>query len=80
MKLGIRQLELLRSVGTTAALVVPCAISRRLCELGLMKAERPDGSFSHVTPSGLRALADAAEEGSIDLFVMPVDKPCGDRG
>jgi hypothetical protein len=71
MKLGKKQLEMLRSVGTTAALVVPDTISRRLCELGLMKAAGADGSFAHNTPAGLRALAEAAEQGRITLFVMP---------
>lgn len=72
MRLGIRQLRLLRTVGTTSALVVPDAISRRLCELGFMRASNPDGSFACITPAGLRALADAADAGRINLFVMPM--------
>ncbi|ARO24798.1 hypothetical protein TAL182_CH03053 [Rhizobium sp. TAL182] len=74
MKIGARQLQMLKSVGTTSALVVPCPISRRLCEIGLMKSDEPDGSFAHVTPAGLRALADAAEAGRVDLFKMPEKK------
>jgi hypothetical protein len=70
MKLGKNQLEMLRSVGTTAALVVPNPISRRLCELGLMKEAGKD-SFAHITPAGLRSLADAAEAGHIQLFILP---------
>ena len=70
MRLGIRQLELLRSVGTTRALVVADRASSRLCEIGLMK-EMGDGSFVAVTPAGLRALADAVDAGRIDLFRMP---------
>ena len=69
-RLGHRQLAMLRAVGTTAALVVPCATSRRLVALGLMASE-PDGHMAHITPNGLRALADAAEAGRVELFVMP---------
>lgn len=69
-RLGPRQLAMLRAVGTTAAVVVPDRLSRRLVELGLMTAE-PDGSFARNTPAGLRALADAAEAGRVTLFVMP---------
>jgi hypothetical protein len=71
VRLGLNQLRLLRAVGTTDAVVVPDALTRRLCELGLMASARANGSFAHITPAGLRALADAAEAGRIDLFVMP---------
>lgn len=71
MRLGIRQLDRLHAVGTHAALIVPDRISRRLCDLGLMKAHGAEGSFSAITPAGLRALADAAEAGRIELFRMP---------
>lgn len=70
-RLGIRQLELLRTVGARSALVVPSRIGRRLCELGLMEAHGSEGSFAAITPAGLRALADAAEAGKIELFTMP---------
>lgn len=73
MKLGTRQLETLRAVGTTAAIVVPDSITRRLCALGLMASEA-SGSFAHITPAGLRALADAVDAGRISLFVMPERK------
>lgn len=76
MKLGTRQLKLLRTVGTTSALVVPDNISRRLCDLGLMKAMGKDGnSLACITPNGLRALADAVDAGRIDLFKMPEKRP-----
>ncbi len=71
MKLGTRQLELLRALGTRSALVIHDKLSRRLCELGLMKA-MGDDSFICITPDGLRALADAADAGRIELFKMPV--------
>lgn len=69
-RLGPRQLAMLRSVGTTAALVVPDRVSRRLCDLGLMTSEA-DGSFARITPAGIRALADAAEAGRVELFTLP---------
>ncbi|MEJ8308544.1 hypothetical protein [Agrobacterium larrymoorei] len=71
MKLGKRQLETLLSVGCTSAMIVPTPITKRLCEIGLMKSHGPDGSFASITTDGLRALADAVDAGSIQLFVMP---------
>ena len=71
MRLGKKQLELMRGVGATAAFVVPNPTLRRLCDLGVMKAHGPDGSFVAITPDGLRALADAVEDGRIGLFTMP---------
>jgi len=74
VRLGKRQLQFLRGVGVGAAVVVPNRYSRRLCEVGLMKAHGADGSFAAITPAGLRALADAAEAGRITLFQMPIVK------
>lgn len=74
MRLGVRQLTLLRNVGTTASVVVPDALTRRLCDIGFLKAHGPGGSFAAVTPAGLRALADAVEAGRIGLFQMPERK------
>lgn len=71
MRLGVRQLELLRATASGAALVIPTARSRRLCDLGLMRAHSPGGGFAHCTPKGLRALADAVERGRITLFTPP---------
>lgn len=73
MKLGKKQLDLLKYVGTTSAVVVGDRTTRRLCELGLMKSD-DKGDFAHITPSGLRALADAVVEGRATLFVMPTRK------
>ena len=78
MKLGIRQLELLRAVGTHCAVVVIDPLARRLCDLGLMKEARPN-SFAHITPDGLRALADAADAGRIELFKLK-DWKRGEKG
>lgn len=71
MRLGKRQIQMLQSVGSTSAIIVPCPTSRRLCEMGLMKSHGPNGSFAAITPDGLRALADAADAGKAHLFVMP---------
>ena len=65
--LGARQIELLRGLANPCALVVPDNISRSLVKRGLLAAE-PDGSFAHITPAGLRALADAADSGRVQLF------------
>lgn len=70
MRLCKNQLTLLRAVGITAAVVVPSATTKRLCALGLMREAGKD-SFACITPAGLRALADAAEAGRVELFVMP---------
>ena len=65
--LGPRQLELLRGLANPCALVVPDPVSRSLVKRGLLAAD-PDGSFAHITPAGLRALADAADDGRVQLF------------
>lgn len=70
-RLGKRQLALLRGTASGGALVVPMPVSRRLCDLGLMRAHGGDGSFAAITPAGLRALADAVEDGRVALFSMP---------
>ena len=70
MRLGIRQLELLRGVGTNSALATADKATRRLCELGLMREGVP-GGLVHLTPKGLRVLADAVDAGRISLFDPP---------
>ncbi|MBO6759298.1 MAG: hypothetical protein JJ902_23445 [Roseibium sp.] len=70
MQLGNRQLALLRTVGTTDALVGATKRSRRLSARGLMREARP-GGLVHITPEGLRALADAADAGRISLDPTP---------
>lgn len=64
---------MLARVPPRAALVCPSPVSRSLVARGLMAAE-PDGSFAHITPAGLRALADAADRGEVQLFTMPERK------
>jgi hypothetical protein len=81
MRLGKHQLELLRNLGATSAVVAPDKTTRRLCALGLMHAHGgKDGSFAAITPAGLRALADAVDAGKIRLFKMPEKrkKPTGE--
>ncbi|MBS8228165.1 hypothetical protein [Vannielia litorea] len=73
-RLGMRQLEMLKYIGTTGALIVPDARSQRLCALGLLHSHGENGSFAAITPDGLRALADAVEAGRIALFTMPEGK------
>lgn len=73
-RLGKRQIELLRATVRVAALVVPDKRSKRLCEMGLMREMKP-GAFACITPDGLRALADAADEGAIELFNLPAPSP-----
>lgn len=67
MRLGNKQLEMLKMLGTSFVLIVPSKRSRRLVQLGLCRSN-PDGSFCRITPAGLRALADAADAGRITLF------------
>lgn len=74
-RLGICQLEQLRRIGTNLAIVVPTPMTRRLVTLGLLQAE-PDGSLARITPSGLRALADAVDAGRIVLFDIEAMKAC----
>lgn len=75
MRLGSKQLEMLMLCGVGRALVVGDRTSRRLCELGLMRAHGKDGdSIVAVTAEGLRALADASDAGRIALFEMPKAK------
>lgn len=71
IRLGKRHLQFRRGLGDGVAVIVPNVYYRRLCDLGLMKARGDDRSFAAITPAGLRALADAAEAGRIELFKMP---------
>lgn len=78
-RLGIRELELLRSCGTHSAMMMGCALAEtrvriaRLVRLGLMEL-RDDGCLAVVTPAGLRALAAAVEGGRISLFELKKDQ------
>lgn len=69
-RLGKKQLGLLRSMCCGLAVIVPDKMTRRLCARGLMHEAQP-GAFVFVTADGLRALADAADRGEVDLFTMP---------
>ncbi|MCK7615205.1 hypothetical protein [Roseibium sediminicola] len=77
-RLGSRQLELLRSVGTTSAVISGAALAdtrarcRKLVALGLMHEPAP--GLATITPDGLRALADAVDAGRISLFERKKDQ------
>ena len=66
-RLGIRQLELLRSMTTRLVRIVPDKMTRRLVELGMLES-LPDGAMIRITAKGMRAVADAAEEGRLPIF------------
>jgi hypothetical protein len=72
-RLGPKQIELLLAVGVRSAVVVGDRMTARLCELGMMQSE-PNGSFARITPAGLRALADAMEDGRIPPWELPVGR------
>lgn len=65
-RLGKHQLALLRSLAGSLTVIVADKTTRSLCARGLM-VEQQEGAFVHVTPDGLRALADAAEQGFVRL-------------
>ena len=67
-RLGRKQLDFLASMaGVYRSLVVPDKMTRSLCALGLMVSwsKKTDG-FIVLTPAGLRAVADALENGGIE--------------
>jgi len=66
--MGTRQRELLSKLaGVSMALVVGDKLSRSLVQRGLLAAEA-DGSWAHITPAGLRAVADEIEAGQVEMF------------
>ena len=67
MRLGIRQLELLRTLSTRLVLVIGGKRTARLCALGLCEADA-DGHMVRITNAGMRALVDAVDAGSLPLF------------
>lgn len=67
MRLGIRQLEKLQTCGTAFSQVVPDRRVKKLIERGFMTSDNPDGSFAYITPQGLRALAEAIDNGRISI-------------
>lgn len=70
MRLGKHQLRLLRVLAGGCFQIVPDKVSRSLVAKGLA-VEWRDDSFVGITPNGLRALADAAESGAVDLAYSP---------
>lgn len=66
--LGPKQIEALRIFRPGSFAIVGDKQLRRLAQLGLLKAHGPEGdSFYGITSAGLRALADAADAGRLDL-------------
>lgn len=66
--LGKNQLRRLAGLSDICrAQVVGDALSNSLVNRGLLAAD-PDGSFAHITSSGLRQLADAIEAGRLEGF------------
>lgn len=64
MKLGKEQLRLLCGCASPySALVLPDKVSRSLVKRGLFRENT--GGSSCITPAGLRALADAMENGAL---------------
>ena len=75
-RVGKRELAKLLILGTRFAQVVPDRITRRLVAKGLCDAD-DDGAFCTVSPNGLRAIADAADAGRIDLRDPDTDTGLG---
>lgn len=75
MRIGKNQIDLLRCIARPGtALVVGDKISRSLVARGMAHEFGPDRWIT-ITPSGLRALADAAETGRLELQFSPSAKP-----
>jgi len=68
--LGPRQLALLRVLCGPVAMIGTNKTAAGLVSRGMLVTS-PPGSFTHITPAGLRAVADAAEAGRIVLFTPP---------
>lgn len=70
--LGKLQLEYLMGLASPSCLmVVGNAVSKSLVKRGLLKPYFPDNqdAWHRITPSGMRALADAYEAGLLDQFM-----------
>lgn len=71
-KLGPKQIKTLSIFRPGSFAVCGDKQLRRLAELGLVKAHGSCGdSFYGITSAGLRALADAADDGRLDLGISP---------
>src|SRR5690348_10028330 len=67
-RLGKHQRDLLAALaGVRLGLVAGGPLSLSLVRRGLLAAEA-DGSFAHITPAGLRAVADEIEAGRVEMF------------
>ena len=86
--LGKNQLERLMVLASPSSLmIVGDKVSASLVSRGLLKPHFPDNphAWHRITPSGMRALADAFEAGHLDQFMKkfpPLQLPAiteGDR-
>lgn len=74
MRLGKHQLCLLATMGSPFnLLIVADKVSRSLERRGLLAPHslKKDGALFGITPTGLRALADALERGDLLQFIDP---------
>lgn len=72
--IGKLQLERLMGLASPSMLmVVGDAVSKSLVRRGLLKPNFPEtpDAWHRITPSGLRALADAYESGKLAQFMKP---------
>jgi hypothetical protein len=66
--LGKHQRGLLANLaGVWMGLMAGDKLSAGLVRRGLLAAE-PDGSWAHITPAGLRAVADEIDAGRVEMF------------
>ncbi|MEL7090226.1 MAG: hypothetical protein AAFN94_00690 [Pseudomonadota bacterium] len=72
-RLGIRRLELLRTLSSRLVLLIGDQRTARLAELGLVESAA-DGHFVRITAAGLRAVADAADAGRLPVFDESIDE------
>ena len=78
--IGKNQLRLLRQLGPHLMLVVGDKLSASMVKRGLLQSAASDGdAFFHLSPNGLRALADAIDAGLVEPLQLP-KKDTGDSG
>ena len=66
-RIGKQQLQTLIVLASpTCVLLTPGRSERGLVERGLLREREPGGGSCCITPAGLRALADAMDQGLVD--------------
>ena len=72
MRLGNKQLQKLRTLGPSLCQIVGDDVCRSLAKRGLLASDSEDGeAFYHITPDGMRALADAIDDGKLPRMKVP---------